>query len=438
MIARRVALSVGGEAVIRWADGRCPAAAYGFTVNMSIDERAEPTARRRFRRHVVDATLAAAWLILGALHLLFPDASLWQESSRRPLFTSPDTVAWLLMIALCAPLVFRSRFPTTAFFISWSALILLTVGDYMIGLMPFVAWILIYAVGARFDRRRAAAALAFMVLGVLVAWGTGYPGFDAASAARNAIMLYGCLLLGVWSAAARRNARARLELAEQRTIVAAQHAHAAVIEERLRLAQELHDIVAHSMSVIAVQASMGSAAFDAQPDQTRKALTNIERTSRETLSELRGLLGVLRRDDGSRATLSPMPSLHDVHTLVANVRSAGIAVTVDVDDSLVLPTGADAFAYRIVQEALTNVLKHAHASHVTIEVRDSLSVVTLCIRDDGRGASARQGDASSGHGITGMRERVAAFGGTLRVGPAPGGGFEVVASFPYASVEQAG
>jgi signal transduction histidine kinase len=213
----------------------------------------------------------------------------------------------------------------------------------------------------------------------------------------------------------------------------AQRAHTAVVEERLRLAQELHDIVAHSMSVISVQAAMGSAAFDDQPSQTRRALDNIERTSRETLAELRGLLGVLRRDDdGRRVELVPAPTLSDVHQLAANLETAGVATEVVTEGPLALPLGADAFAYRIVQEALTNVLKHAHATKVSVEIHDDAGQLTLRIRDDGRGRDGGPTEPD-GHGIIGMRERVAAFGGTLRAGSAAGGGFEVCATIPYAT-----
>ena len=245
------------------------------------------------------------------------------------------------------------------------------------------------------------------VFGLLVAWATDYPFFDATAVARNLVLMGGCLGLGLVAGATKRNAGMRVELAEQRTLVASERAHASVIEERLRLARELHDIVALSMSVINVQASMGSAAFDAQPEHTRQALANIEQTSRDTLTELRGLLGVLRREDGSRAEVRPAPSLRDVGALAAHLESVGVAVTIEADGLLELPAVADAFAYRIVQEALT--------------------------------PECRSGDRTIGHGLVGMRERAVAFGGTVEAGPSVGGGFRVHATVPHpvASVVEA-
>lgn len=233
------------------------------------------------------------------MHLVRPSSTLWADFPTPP-FTAPDVVAWLLFAGVCVPLYWWRRRPVTAFMMSWTALVALIIGDYMVGWMPFVAWILLYGVGAFSSRRGAVGVSGLVVFGLLVAWATDYPFFDATAVARNLVLMGGCLGLGLVAGATKRNAGMRVELAEQRTLVASERAHASVIEERLRLARELHDIVAHSMSVINVQASMGSAAFDAQPEHTRQALANIEQTSRDTLTELRGLLGVLRREDGSR------------------------------------------------------------------------------------------------------------------------------------------
>ena len=389
------------------------------------------------RQRLLDTVLTAGWLALGGVQLLFPNASaLWDEPVAYH-FRAPDAVASLLVIAVCVPLWFRRRYPATAFAVAFSALGGLVVGDYMVGVIPFVCWILIYAVGAYATRRRIAATVGVLLVVLLVAWYSNYSGeFGAVDVVRNAVLLSGCLLAGMFAAAIRRNARTQVELAEQRAVVASQRTHAAIVEERLRLAQELHDIVAHSMSVISVQASMGSAAFDRQPEQTRRALDNIEQTSRQALSELRGLLGVLRHDDGSRGELSPAPSLRNLRHLTTSLESAGITTTVTVVGPLTLPPGADAFSYRIVQEATTNVMKHAHASKVSIEINDDGQVATLQVRDDGVGHTGRTA-AGEGHGILGMKERVATFGGTLRAGPVPGGGFDVYARIPYANVPYA-
>jgi signal transduction histidine kinase len=213
-------------------------------------------------------------------------------------------------------------------------------------------------------------------------------------------------------------------------------ARRAVAEERLRLARELHDVVAHSMSVIAVQSGVGAHVAESRPEEVGKALAAIEATSRATLEELRRLLGVLRQDSESQASLAPVPGLADLEGLLGEVAKAGLAVRLRVEGTpLPLPAGVDLSAYRIVQEALTNVVKHAGPAQaqVTIGYRDR--DVTVEVTDDGRGAAAPAGDGrgGTGHGLVGMRERVAAFGGDLETGPRPGGGFRVAARLPLAA-----
>jgi signal transduction histidine kinase len=218
--------------------------------------------------------------------------------------------------------------------------------------------------------------------------------------------------------------RAREELARR-----------AVAEERLRLARELHDVVAHAMSVIAVQSGVGAHVAASRPEEVAKALAAIEATSRAALTELRRLLGVLRQDSEPQASLTPVPGLANLDSLLTEVGKAGLAVRLRVEGTpLQLPAGVDLSAYRIVQEALTNVVKHAGPAHaqVTIGYRDQ--EVTVEVIDDGRGAMTPVGDGrgGTGHGLIGMRERVAAFDGELEVGPRPGGGFRVAARLPLA------
>jgi signal transduction histidine kinase len=233
--------------------------------------------------------------------------------------------------------------------------------------------------------------------------------------------------------------RAYIRQLEERTAelerARAELARRAVVEERLRLARELHDVVAHAMSVIAVQSGVGAHVAASQPEEVGKALAAIEATSRTALDELRRLLGVLRQDSEPQASLTPVPGLADLDRLLAEVGKAGLAVRLRVEGSpLQLPAGVELSAYRIVQEALTNVVKHAGSAHaqVTIGYRDQ--EVTVEILDGGRGAAtpATDGRVGTGHGLIGMRERVAAFGGDLQVGPRPGGGFRVAARLPLA------
>jgi len=212
-------------------------------------------------------------------------------------------------------------------------------------------------------------------------------------------------------------------------------ARRAVVEERLRLARELHDVVAHAMSVIAVQSGVGAHVAASRPEEVGKALAAIEATSRAALTELRRLLGVLRQDSEPQASLTPVPGLANLDSVLTEVGKAGLAVRVRVEGTpSSLPAGVDLSAYRIVQEALTNVVKHAGPAHAQVVVGYRDQEVTVEVIDDGRGAATPVGDGrmGTGHGLIGMRERVAAFGGELEVGPRPGGGFRVAARLPLA------
>jgi signal transduction histidine kinase len=213
----------------------------------------------------------------------------------------------------------------------------------------------------------------------------------------------------------------------------------AVAEERLRIARELHDVVAHSISVIAVQSGVGVHVADGQPAEARKALAAIQATSRTALDELRRLLGVLRQDDEPRGGLAPTPGLADLDALLGQVVGAGLAVRLRVEGTRpAVPGGVDLCAYRIIQEALTNVVKHAGPAQAQVRVCYGDREVSVEVTDDGRGvaAPAGTGRAGAGHGLVGMRERVALFGGDLKVGPRPGGGFRVAARLPFQQAQR--
>jgi signal transduction histidine kinase len=213
-------------------------------------------------------------------------------------------------------------------------------------------------------------------------------------------------------------------------------ARRAVADERLRLARELHDVVAHAMSVIAVQSGVGAHIATTQPREARRSLAAIEATSRAALTELRRLLGVLRQEGEPEGDLAPVPGLADLDGLLAELGKAGLAVRLQVEGTpSPLPAGVDLSAYRIVQEALTNVVKHAGPARARVVVGYRDQDVTVEVIDDGRGAatSVRDGRVGTGHGLVGMRERVAAFGGDLEVGPRPAGGFRVAARLPLAA-----
>ncbi|MFC9977620.1 sensor histidine kinase [Spirillospora sp. NPDC127200] len=208
----------------------------------------------------------------------------------------------------------------------------------------------------------------------------------------------------------------------------------AVTAERLRIARELHDMVAHSIGIIAIQAGVGARVIDTRPDEARKALAAIETTSRDTLSGLRRMLGALRRTDAGvpeAAPLDPAPGLADLDRLAAATGDAGVRVEVRwTGERRPLPAEIDLSAYRIVQEAVTNVVRHAGTDEcrVTIEQHDDEIVIEVV--DDGAGLPAGPG----GYGITGMRERVGLLNGGLTAGPRPEGGFRVVARLPLPEV----
>ena len=222
-----------------------------------------------------------------------------------------------------------------------------------------------------------------------------------------------------------RQAQARAEM------VRAQAAAQATMTERLRIARELHDMVAHSTGIIAIQAGSGRRVFDARPDEARDALAAIEAISRETLSGLRRMVTGLRRADPEpgpgHAPLDPAPGLADVDRLAATARDAGVQVEVEWRGSREpLPADIDLSAFRIIQEAVTNVIRHAHTGQCQVAIDQRDGQLSIEVTDSGRGGST----AGTGYGITGMRERAALLGGDFSAGPRPDGGFRVAARLP--------
>jgi signal transduction histidine kinase len=230
------------------------------------------------------------------------------------------------------------------------------------------------------------------------------------------------------------------EQAAQRQREILERAQRSVAEERLQIARELHDVVAHSLSVIAVQSGVGRHVIDEHPAQAKKALAAVEATSRDALSELRRMLGVLRHDDDRPASLIPAPGVASLAPLVEQVRATGVVVSLDLHSSKSagLSATADLAIFRIVQEALTNVVKHAGNATVTVELRDEPNALVLEILDDGGGGLASYPApfevVDAHHGIIGMRERVALFNGSFDARPRPEGGFRVFAKLPLEGI----
>jgi signal transduction histidine kinase len=242
----------------------------------------------------------------------------------------------------------------------------------------------------------------------------------------NALVLAAAWVLGN-SVHARRSYAEELERRNEELRSARDElALAAVSEERLRIARELHDVVAHSLSMIAVQSGVGAHVIDARPDEAKRSLQIIEDASKSALVEIRRLLGILRESNGDTA-LDPAPRLKDIGAIVERVRNAGPQVELHVyGDISTLPLGADLAAFRIVQEALTNVVKHADSARARIVINRSPTELRVEVVDDGNGTSP----SSGGQGLVGMRERVEMFGGNFEAGPMPEGGFRVDARIP--------
>jgi signal transduction histidine kinase len=236
----------------------------------------------------------------------------------------------------------------------------------------------------------------------------------------------GWLLLVLVVAEAARIRRERLLEAER---TRAEEDRRRAGEERLRIARELHDVLAHNISLINVQAGVALHLMDEQPGQSRSALIAIKQASNDALRELRSVLDILRQ--GAEAPRSPTSGLESLDGLVANAQAAGQAVRTRVAGTpRPLPAGVDLAAFRIVQEALTNVTRHAGKATATVLVGYGDGELTVQVDDDGRGPSANASGPGGGKGIVGMRERVAALGGDLQAGARPGGGFRVRARFP--------
>jgi signal transduction histidine kinase len=212
-----------------------------------------------------------------------------------------------------------------------------------------------------------------------------------------------------------------------------EQARAAVADERGRIARELHDVVGHAVSVMTVQASAVRRLLRPDQEREREALLIVEQSGREALAEMRRLVGVLRRPEEAPA-LAPQPSLQHLDRLIEQAREAGLPVQLRIEgEAAELPAGIDLTAYRLVQEGLTNAMKHARATQAEVVVRYGDGAVELLVSDDGRGETDGDGHAESGgHGLVGMRERVAVYGGELEAGPRPEGGYALRARLPLA------
>ncbi|MBO2463932.1 sensor histidine kinase [Actinomadura violacea] len=343
----------------------------------------------------------------------------------RPDFTLPFLASCLVAVALGSIVAVRRWWPRRAL----TAAAALSCVAAVAGVLwdPFAATALVLCTVASIEPpRRSARALGASVAAVAA----------AAAIAQLVHPRYGVVAAACWTAAAwllpaggwltghllRRRRWHAARLAEQR-------ARRILADERLRIARELHDVVTHGMGLIAVKAGVANHTAETRPEEARQALQVIETTSRDALAEMRRLLGMLRRDTAPGIDLT-QPGLGGLQDLAEHVRAAGVEIELTVSGEYDLPEALQLAVYRIVQEALTNVVKHAAPTRCRATVDITAQQVGIQVLDDGTARPVLR-PGSGGHGLVGMRERVAMYGGTFTAGPRPEGGFAVTATFPH-------
>jgi signal transduction histidine kinase len=371
----------------------------------------------------VDAMLAGAVFVLT---VLLPAGSYWPD----------EALSFVVGTALVAPLAWRRRATVPA------AAVVVAAGLYeVVAVETFLAanvsaLVMIYSLAAYAPRWWGRAGLAMGLVGALLA-GLRYFSAGASDSLVVAAGSIGIAVVAAWALGDLRRARlqqlaALQERAALLELERDQEMRLAATAERARIARELHDVVAHSLSVVIAQADGGRYAGKADPEAATGALEAISATGRQALTDMRSLLGVLR--DGGGEEYAPQPDVAAIPALVDDVRESGLDVDLLVEgEPRPMPAGPQLAAYRIVQESLTNVLKHAGPAcraWVRLQWRDD--VLELSVLDDGRGASAAMVDSDgNGQGLRGMAERASLHGGRLEAGPRTGGGFGVSATLPY-------
>jgi signal transduction histidine kinase len=380
------------------------------------------------RRLAVDAVLAAFVITVGQLEV-------WAPGVMNPgNLAGPRWIiaaGYLLVGALVAV---RRIWPfgaiVAAFAVTTVHVLAAGASEGLGGFVPVV--ILTYSVAAYAQRRQALAGLVLVLVGLVLH--EVFDPLNASMANLAGALVFDLAAVAAWLGGAYARTR-RLYVAELRDRAERaerereERIRAATAGERTRIARDLHDVVAHAMSVIVVQAEAAEEVLGPESEPARQPLRRIQSVGREGLAEMRRLVGVLRQD--TPAEFAPQPGMAAADELLNHVRAAGLPVTVVVDGQpRPLPAGVDVSAFRILQEALTNTLRHAHATRaeVVVRYRDPLE---LEISDDGNGG--QQPGAGDGHGLVGMRERVALYGGDLEVGSVDGRGFRVRATLPLDS-----
>ncbi len=383
----------------------------------------------------VDGVLAGTICVLSLLNLWI----VWPVAQPAPPVSVPAAIVLTLLLIL--PLTWRRRFPLVVLASTTVVFVLSSVAGVPGSLWGGNAWgLALYSAGAHGGERwrnpvRAAAIVGFLaVIAFHLLWSDsgGYAGSPMPLRIVPVLSNFAITAAIFWFGDTVRIGREReAQLAERTAQLEREremNARRAVIDERVRIARELHDVVAHHVSLMGVQAGAARRVLHQQPEKAAEVLTTIEATGRQAVRELHRLLGFLRReeDDG----LAPQPGMSQLDGLVAQMREAGLPVALMIAGEVrPLPPGVDLSAYRIVQEALTNTLKHAGSATAAVTVRYRDDALDIDVTDDGQ-RPPMPGAANGGNGMIGMRERVALLRGQLRVGPRPGGGFVVHAHLP--------
>jgi signal transduction histidine kinase len=377
-------------------------------------------------RDVVTALIATVVLLLGSYGEAHPSQPSDQVQNGHPVPYTPN--AALLLVALsCVVLAWRRRYPLTVLTISVLAVVTYSALGYVNGAVLLAPAIALFAVAQRAPTRQSLTA----ALATLLALGasTVIPNPFGPLGGGTELLPF-LIAAPLFGGIALRNRNAYVAAIQAR---AEDEAKRRVDEERLRIARELHDIVAHSMATINVQASVAAHVLADNPAAAGEALQAIRQSSKDGLRELRAILSVLRQADEGDPT-QPAPGLGQLDSLISNASSAGLPVMLRKSGAAAdLPPAVDLAAYRIVQESLTNVIKHAGpAATATVSLRYAGAGLEIEVTDTGLGPGPVSMTPGDGHGLIGMRERAASVGGTLESGPGPEGGYRVLAVLPAA------
>jgi signal transduction histidine kinase len=367
----------------------------------------------------VDAVLGALAGLLAVTVLLSADLG-----SIDPGLHAASPIAVVVTAVGAAGIGLRRRLPLLGLALVAVAAVVVSGRSQFTGLLPYLTMVALYSVAANGTRREAVGGLVLVVLSFIALHGAGVPDLAVVDVVTSAAVCVAAVAVGDAVRQRRAHQQDLVAAAESRAEVAAQ---GAVVEERLRIARELHDVVAHSMSLIAVQAGVGAHLLYRDPGAAERALEVIADTSRYALSQTRSVFGLLRGDDAQPS----LPGLVSLAAMVDAVRQAGMVVDVRVEGTRrEVPATVDLAAYRVIQEALTNALKHAPDRPVTVGITYAPAALRVDVGDAAGGGGAVEAKPADGFGLIGLRERTRAVGGTLTAGPTAGGGFRVVADLP--------